>query len=283
LDVKGLLQTYLSEYDDDGGYGHISLGRSFALEMGSFIPQSDPRLGSINGYGNSDFNVASDFMALYTTRQKYRRPEIPSLGGFKEDNCSGYVEQPRVNILPESADSLENTLSHLYGRSIAGEDIPLVEVRDVLRQAAGLICSTSKPRLSVIHYLVALPFQIFTKETVKLGVSLWLGVIHENPNTEPRILCEVIEAWERSIKRRKGLLILLFEYLDPLHTKIELLPTDKDLMLRMQQNSSRYSLAALASSSFLREPLQCYPSRKFARPTAVLSLDWQYRCRTFKD
>ncbi|KAJ5193019.1 hypothetical protein N7449_009161 [Penicillium cf. viridicatum] len=237
LDVKGLLQTYLSEYDDDGGYGHISLGRSFALEMGSFIPQSDPRLGSINGYGSSDFNVASDFMALYTTRQKYRRPEIPSLGGLKGDNCSGYVEQPRVNISPESADSLENTLSRLYGRSIAGEEIPLVEVRDVLRQAAGLICSTSKPRLSVVHYLVALPFQIFTKETVKLGVSLWLGVIHENPNTEPRILCEVIEAWERSIKRRKGLFDPTFEYLDPLHTKIELLPTDKDLMLRMQQKA----------------------------------------------
>ncbi|KAJ5803696.1 Phosphatidylinositol Kinase [Penicillium pulvis] len=48
LDIKGLLRTYLSEYDDDG-YGHIALGRSFAIEMGSLIPQSDPRLGSIGG------------------------------------------------------------------------------------------------------------------------------------------------------------------------------------------------------------------------------------------
>ncbi|KAJ6142399.1 hypothetical protein N7497_011498 [Penicillium chrysogenum] len=237
LDIKGLLQTYLSEYDDDGGYGHISMGRSFALEMGSLIPQSDPRLGSIDGYGGSDFNVASDFMALYTTRQKYRRPDMSTLGGLGGNIYNVYVEQPRVNLLPESADSLEETLSRLYGRSIAGEDIPLIEVRDVLRQAAGLICSSSKPRLSVVHYLVALPFQIFTKETVKLGVSLWLGVIHENPSTEPRILCEVIEAWERSMKRRKGLFDPSFEYLDPLHTKIELLPTDKDLMLRMQQKA----------------------------------------------
>ena len=61
LDVKGLLQvcispnpsltladnvqTYLSEYDDDGAYGHVSLGRSFALEMGSTIPASDQKLG----------------------------------------------------------------------------------------------------------------------------------------------------------------------------------------------------------------------------------------------
>ncbi|CAG8926308.1 unnamed protein product [Penicillium salamii] len=234
LDIKGLLQTYLSEYDDDGGYGHISMGRSFALEMGTLIPQSDPRLGSIDAHGNNDFNVASDFMALYTTRQKYRRPDMPALDGL---DGRGYLAQPRINALPESADALEETLGRLYGRSLDGEDIPLVEIRDVLRQAAGLICSSSKPRLSVVHYLVALPFQIFTKETIKLGVSLWLGVIHENPSTEPRILCEVIEAWERSINRRKGLFDPSFGYLDPLHTKIELLPTDKDLMLRMQQQA----------------------------------------------
>ena len=62
LDVKGLLQvsaqditprscltlfkTYLAEYDDDGAYGHVSLGRSFALEMGSIIPAADLRLGT---------------------------------------------------------------------------------------------------------------------------------------------------------------------------------------------------------------------------------------------
>lgn len=41
-------QTYLSEYDDDGVYGHIALGRSFALEMGSLIPSTDPKLGEID-------------------------------------------------------------------------------------------------------------------------------------------------------------------------------------------------------------------------------------------
>ncbi|EON96933.1 putative phosphatidylinositol 4-kinase protein [Phaeoacremonium minimum UCRPA7] len=37
-DIKGLLQTYLSEFDDEGAYGHISLGRSFALELGNPDP-----------------------------------------------------------------------------------------------------------------------------------------------------------------------------------------------------------------------------------------------------
>lgn len=42
------IQTYLSEYEDDGFYGHVSLGRSFALEMGTVVPTTDQRLGDIS-------------------------------------------------------------------------------------------------------------------------------------------------------------------------------------------------------------------------------------------
>jgi len=46
LDMKGLLQTYLSEFEDEGSVGHVSLGRSFALEMGGTLPNTDRRLGT---------------------------------------------------------------------------------------------------------------------------------------------------------------------------------------------------------------------------------------------
>ena len=47
-DVVDANQTYLSEFDDDGAYGHVALGRSFALEMGSAIPTADQKLGERN-------------------------------------------------------------------------------------------------------------------------------------------------------------------------------------------------------------------------------------------
>lgn len=148
--------------------------------------------------------------------------------------------KPEAEISPESADRLEATLSHLYGRSVNEEEIPLVEVRDVLRQAAGLICSSSKPRLSVVHYLVALPFRIFTKETIKLGVSLWLGVIHENPSIEPRILAEVVEAWERSIQCRQGLFDPSFEYVILFRARSDTteILTASDVLIQCTQRSS---------------------------------------------
>ena len=36
-------------------------------------------LGSIENYGISKINVASDFVAQYTARQKYRSPTVPTL------------------------------------------------------------------------------------------------------------------------------------------------------------------------------------------------------------
>lgn len=38
-------QTYLSDHENNEQFGHLSLGRSFAFEMGAAIPNTDQRLG----------------------------------------------------------------------------------------------------------------------------------------------------------------------------------------------------------------------------------------------
>src|SRR5205809_7660809 len=80
---------YLAKFDDEGTFGQVSLGRSFAYELGAAVPASDPRLcrsnllkiplfllivilASIENLGDSDMNLASDFIAQYTIRQAYR-------------------------------------------------------------------------------------------------------------------------------------------------------------------------------------------------------------------
>lgn len=83
------------------------MGRSFALEMGSLIPQSDQRLGkvscniisglvltlasgSIGNHGGDSINIASGFIAQYTARQKYPYSDMPSTNGLDRDRfgCS---------------------------------------------------------------------------------------------------------------------------------------------------------------------------------------------------
>ena len=109
----------MSEYDDNGAYGHVALGRSFALEMGATIPTTDQKLGSVIGtdcerykiligalgaidrHGDCNINTASDFIAQYSTRQEYRYADpLPEnrqshVGYLRIGNCA---HQDMVNV-----------------------------------------------------------------------------------------------------------------------------------------------------------------------------------------
>ncbi|EEH47921.2 1-phosphatidylinositol 4-kinase STT4 [Paracoccidioides brasiliensis Pb18] len=239
LDVKGLLQTYLSDYEDDGAYGHISMGRSFALELGSSIPSSDQRLGSIDSHNNSIVNVASDFIAQYTTRQEYRYSEAPPLNHKDREHPNDQVSKVDLTS-PNYVNTVkknETLLLELESRISQGQKIPLDICRNLLRRAAALICSSSGAQTSIVSHLVNIPFLMFTRESIKMGISLWLGVIHENPHTEPRILTEVAQAWERTIHKKMGIFNPDFQYVDPFMLKTEFSPSDKSIILKRQNKA----------------------------------------------
>ena len=242
LDIKGLLQTYLSEFDDTGAYGHVSLGRSFALEMGSAIPPMDQRLSAIDRKGHSvDFNVASDFIAQYTTRQEYRFTGIP-------DDASTEVRAQTEGMRDEMssasrsvadvAKDAEEFLSKIRKNDLGPP--PVSSYKDILRRAAAVLCTSKRSQTAIVHHLVSIPFEIFDKDSIKLGISLWLGVIHENPRMESRILTEIALAWERIIDRKIGIFSPTFAHSDPFYTKEEFAPSDKATLqfhVHMAQNT----------------------------------------------
>lgn len=164
-------------------------------------------------------------MAQYTTRQEYRyseRPLIQDAGnsvfvneGEPSIGCLLPFALAKSVLAPKSGMStpgflgavkdIQSSLDLLHDRVCCGDDVPIEELRHALRRAASLLCSSNDGQPSIVYHLVDIPFQIFSKESINLGISLWLGVIHENPYTEPRILTEVAQAWERTINRRLGM------------------------------------------------------------------------------
>lgn len=205
-DVKGLLQTYLSEFDDEGAYGHMSLGRSFAVEMGSAIPATDQRLTSLDRIGETTINTASDFIAQYTTRQEYRYGEtLPSHGTDLLNIMPMVRRNSFIKSAPSDRADAVAALAHFESRLTGKKFTPLQDVRDILRRAAALLCRSLKDESSITHYLVTIPFRIFSKESIKFGVSLWLGVINENPRMESRLLSEIAQQWEVTIQTKLGL------------------------------------------------------------------------------
>lgn len=232
-DVKGLLQTYLSEYDDDGAYGHISLGRSFAMEMGSIIPMTDQKLSSLDSVGECRINTASDFVAQYTTRQEYRYTE--ALPDHSMEWMSFMRRDRRGSFFPaadnDSADAV-TALAHIEKRIQMKKLTPLGDVRDILRRAAALLCCSDGDECAIVHYLVTIPFAMFTKQSIKLGVSLWLGVMNENPRMESRLLTEIAQQWEFSIQKNLGLFNPAITSTDPFFEKEEFAPTDNEYMTK---------------------------------------------------
>lgn len=237
LDVKGLLQTYLSEFDDTGAYGHVSLGRSFALEMGSMIPPSDQRLSALDRKADSvNINMGSDFMAQYTTRQEYRFTGVPeNQRGFLQMDKSTDRRSSFTKVSASATTALQESLADLHSRTGHGIPVQSFEVKDVLRRAAALLCQSKKSQTAIVHHLVNIPFEIFTKESIKLGISLWLGVIHENSRMESRILTEVVQAWERLIDRKEGIFNPSFQHPDPFYVKEEFAPTEKAAIQKQAQ------------------------------------------------
>lgn len=236
LDVKGLLQTYLSELDDEGTYGHISLGRSFALEFGSTIPETDSRLKSLQTVEGLSINSASDLIAQYTTRQEYRYGEtLPDRGmelmSFMQSNRRPSFSQSSV---VESANAA-TALAHVEARILSKKLTPVDEVRDIMRRAAALLCRSKHDESAVARYLVSIPFSLFTKQSIKLGTSLWLGVMNENPRLESKLLNAIAQQWEFTISRRVGLFDPVLAHPDPFLLKQEFAPSDWGMINKQKQ------------------------------------------------
>ncbi|KAI5866458.1 hypothetical protein GGS23DRAFT_550772 [Durotheca rogersii] len=235
-DVKGLLQTYLSEFDDDGAYEHMSLGRSFALEMGSSIPATDQKLTSLDPVGETAINTASHFVAQYTTRQEYRYGEALAHHGKDLINLLPEVRRDSfIRSAPTDRADAVAALAHVESRLIGKRNAPLHELRDILRRAAALLCRSEKDESAITHYLVSIPFGIFTKESINFGVSLWLGVMNENPRMQSRLLVEIAQQWEAVIHKKLGLFNPTLMHPDPFFLKEEFAPSDNEGLAKRRQ------------------------------------------------
>ncbi|WPH03082.1 Hypothetical protein R9X50_00595600 [Acrodontium crateriforme] len=236
LDVKGLLQAYLEDYEDDGAYGHVALGRSFAVEMGSMIPTSDQRLTSLDRQSGVNVNTASDFVAQYTTRQEYRQFKVKTMGNDDWTLVDYNGSTVPTSIIQEpQALSEADALRSLAQRLRAHELVPFAEVREILRSAAGVLSRSTSDETPLIQDVVGIPFAIFSKQSINLGISLWLGVVKENPSLETRILAEVASGWERSVHLQKGFFHASFRQLDPFYIKEEFAPSKWDVISKRQQ------------------------------------------------
>lgn len=120
------------------------------------------------------------------------------------DRANDVVDGSASNGRAETVENGQAILARLDNRTMSKSFVSIGEMRDTLRRTAALLCKAQTDQCALVHHLVSIPFATFTKQSIKLGISLWLGVINENPRMEPRILVEVTERWESTVQNRVG-------------------------------------------------------------------------------
>lgn len=151
-------------------------------------------------------NTASDFVAQYTTRQEYKF--IDGLNDQEEEWLR--VEHTsndtrRMTAFRRSIEDATKLLIDLESRTLNNKNVTIAELRDILRRAAALLCRVKTDQSPIVHHLVGIPFAVFSKQSIKLGISLWMSVINENPRMEPRVLVAIAECWEGTVRKRQGI------------------------------------------------------------------------------
>ncbi|KAK9238306.1 hypothetical protein V1525DRAFT_401672 [Lipomyces kononenkoae] len=215
LDMKGLLQSYLAEMDDFRAFGHVVLGRSFAVEMGGRIPYTDNKLISIDTQaGMPGTDTVSDFLAQFTWRQVYRRVDSGSTADSDEQL--------------DDFKKIRNSLLDLRDKVHKRKYISIAELREGLLRAAAFCLGNEVLAPQLVHLLVRIPFSIFTKQSIKLGVSLWLWVLSEAPHLQSRVLSEIALGFEWSIRYHEGIYSKVHDLIPVLNGKMEYAPSSKE-------------------------------------------------------
>ncbi|KAK7206285.1 hypothetical protein BZA70DRAFT_256117 [Myxozyma melibiosi] len=247
LDVKGLLQSYLADMDDFRAFGHVSLGRSFAVDMGGRISFTDNKLASIGHPADVKVDTISDFLTQYTWRQIYRRGESVVPGEHDENTVAAY-------------NSIKAVLVSLQDRVSKKRFVSIAELREGLLRTAEFILECKKYSAELVHYVVHIPFMVFSKQSIKLGVSLWLWLLNEAPQLQSRILAEIALGFEWSIRRREGLYSTAHDLTPVLNLKMEYAPSNKEEIM----HDARIAVNSFAPHLYVVEMLAShFQSSKF--------------------
>lgn len=105
---------------------------------------------------------------------------------------------------------------------------PTADVRDMLRKAATLVCSSGRDQGTLIRHLVGLPFAVFTKSAISVGMLLWTGIAGEKPELLTRLLAEIARNFELTVEKRMGMFAEDFNIYDAFDVKMEYAPSNKD-------------------------------------------------------
>ncbi|ETW86100.1 hypothetical protein HETIRDRAFT_60199 [Heterobasidion irregulare TC 32-1] len=268
VELQSTLQKYLAVNQSLSPVDTVDLGASVAERFGKAIGPVERKLSSLASLSKYRLDRAK-VLASQMASKGYFAGEIAGLrlasrGGHKLETMPN-DEDPVAEI-----EALKTKMAAaLHDIRERHSSLTIQDLKRLLFRCASALISVTRYEHSLLHYIVVLPFEVFTPSAISAGVEVWTWVISERPEFEIAVVTEINSAWMASIKQEKGIFSKVLNYDDPFYHPVDYAPTDKEVIDRATNNARRHLSPHTLILQMLFSRLQ---AAKYRKPGLMLLL-----------
>lgn len=221
VDVKTLIQLYVSYFDDFQPDDEIQFGVSFALETAGSLSGTKRELAGISEKFSQNINTLPKFVTELGWRNRYITNVV--------QNGEIYNECPLQTIGKFRTRALELEESLRENKNKVKDD----EVINFLGECAGVALISDENIAELTRYMTSIPFVAFKSRIMSAAVDTWLAFMKDRPDASVLLLSEVAKKWETSIQMKYGLFSRSHDLNYPEFSYMEYSPSDQKLVCRI--------------------------------------------------
>ncbi|KAL4067760.1 hypothetical protein J3A83DRAFT_4359655 [Scleroderma citrinum] len=221
IELQSTLQKYLAATQSLTGADTAELGASVAEQFAKAFGPVHRQLSKYQLASKGYF--AGEAAGLRLTYSRDFLDKTPPQSAPSE------IVEALKRKMAETTDAIRNKNNTLV----------VQDLKRLLFRCATTLISLEHCEYSLLHHLVAIPFEVFTPAAIAAGIEVWTWVITEKPATEVGLMCEVMSAWFSTVRGRKGVFSQSLNYDDPFYHPVSYVPTDKEEIDRATSHARR--------------------------------------------
>ncbi|PWY97959.1 hypothetical protein BCV70DRAFT_202448 [Testicularia cyperi] len=269
LELQGILERYLGTFDDSILPGRSELGKSVALDYVRSMPASARKERLLPALGGWRSDASSSFIGELSAKKTY----LGEMTGIHLALTKGLVDisrDPSTTMSPSSiAECRQQLASIAQNVGQRKKPLPFAELRRLLYRSAALVVALPEPDYELLHFIVSIPFLVFTPEAISTACQVWTWVIGSRPEVETKVMVELTLGWAMSAKARRGIFSANLTSKHPFLRKTEMGAFNREEITAEQEQAARLFSPHLTLIHLLSSRYQAF---RYRDPTMVLAL-----------
>lgn len=238
MELRSTLQKYLAINQSLSPIDAVDLGASIAENYGKAIGPVERKMSSLAMLSKHKPDRAK-ILTSQIASKAYFTGEIAGLRLAGRGGKNLQKPPDEQDPVPEISALREKMHSALSAVREKRNSFTIQDLKRLLFRCASALISVPKCDYTLMYYMVALPFEVFTPSAIAAGTETWTWVISERPAFEIAMMTEINTAWMTTIRLERGIFSKTLNYDDPFHHPIDYAPTDKDAIDRATNHARR--------------------------------------------